>query len=220
MRTYLARHDQDDVSHTDRLRHQIAFLSDNPDTVVVGTWVNHRSYDSVGYRDKRPRRQHPVSDSNIRLLLCWNSPFVHGSVMMRRSAFDECGRYSESSLLTPPEDYELWVRMSKFGRLANIPKRLLTYQVNPDGMSYRRSEEIGRKLLLTSRPYVSEITAEPMPQTLDSSLAILNGKHSSTFGLHDYLRASHLVVMLSKSIKNRSLLVGQIAYISEESRNN
>lgn len=196
--TYLARHDQDDISHKHRIRHQVEFLNANPNVVAVGTWIRLRRYYGSTFHDSLPRRQHPVSDANIRLLLMWNNPFVHGSVMMRRIAFEKCGGYLEDINITPPEDYELWTRMSALGEFANIPIPLLTYQINPIGMSQTRSEEIFAKSIFISQNFIKDLLGEKLESSVKTSLTIINGKPHSGLSFHDFVQADCLVIALAK----------------------
>lgn len=197
---YLARHDQDDISHRHRIRHQVQFLDTNPNVVAVGTWVQLRRYFDSTFQDHVPRRQHPTTDPNIRLLLTWNSPFVHGSTMMRRVAFEKCGGYSQDNDITPPEDYELWTRMSALGDLANISTPLLTYQVNPNGMSQNQSEEIFAKLTTISQGFINQILGTRLKTSVATSLTILNGRPRSDLCFRDFVKADQLVLALAKVI--------------------
>jgi len=197
---YLARHDQDDISYRHRIQYQVQFLNANPNIVAVGTWVQLRRYFDSTFQDYVPRRQHPTTDHNIRLLLSWNNPFIHGSMMIRRDAFNTCGGYSQNNDITPPEDYELWTRMSTLGEFANLPMQLLTYQINPAGMSQTRSKEIFAKSIATSQCYISDLLCGQHNSIYYTSLTILNGRPDSDLHFHDYLMADRLVVSLAKAI--------------------
>lgn len=197
---YLARHDQDDVSHRHRIHRQVQFLSSNPNIVAVGTWVQLRRYLESTFQDHVPRRQHPTTDHNIRLLLSWNNPFVHGSMMMRKTAFEKCGGYSQNSDVTPPEDYELWTRMGALGEFANLPMRLLTYQINPTGMSQTRSKEIFAKSIAISQRFINDVLCGKHRSYYYASLTILNGKPDSDLRFADYLRADRLIFALARAI--------------------
>lgn len=143
--TLIARQDQDDVSLSGRLAEQLQFMTQHPDVVVVGTWANVVPTATFARKRSVAHLRHPVRDEDIRLLLTWNNPFVHGSTMMRRAALDAAGGYSQDEAVTPPEDYELWVRMAKQGKLQNIPLVLVEYHRSAGGMSETMSDEIASK---------------------------------------------------------------------------
>ena len=128
---YLARQDQDDISFPLRLQKQAAFLDAHPDVGMVGThaviWEGTKVTDRF--------HRHPTDDAEIKFSLLFNNPFVHSSVMIRRSVVDALGGYSEDKSRQPPEDYELWSRVARKFKLANIPEVLLAYREVPGSMS-------------------------------------------------------------------------------------
>ena len=128
---FIARQDQDDLSHPERLAKQIDFLTKNPECILLGTaaeiWV--------GDQPTERAHDHPQEHELLAFDLLFNNPFVHSSVMMRRAALTEIGGYSTDKSRQPPEDYELWSRMARHGRVANLPERLLIYREVPQSMS-------------------------------------------------------------------------------------
>jgi glycosyltransferase involved in cell wall biosynthesis len=128
---YLARQDQDDISFPPRLQKQAAFLDAHPDVGMVGAhaviWEVNKETDRL--------HEHPTNDATIKFSLLFNNPFVHSSVMIRRSVIEEVGSYSEDKSRQPPEDYELWSRVARKFKLANIPEVLIAYREVPGSMS-------------------------------------------------------------------------------------
>ena len=55
--------------------------------------------------------------------------------MIRRTVFSEVGTYSIDPNRQPPEDYELWSRVARKFRIANIPEVLHVYREMPQSMS-------------------------------------------------------------------------------------
>ena len=54
----------------------------------------------------------------------------HGSLMIRKNAFDSLGGYSTDRAFLGREDWELWVRAYNSGfRFANVPERLYVYSL-------------------------------------------------------------------------------------------
>jgi Glycosyltransferase like family 2 len=62
---------------------------------------------------------------------------MHPTVCIRRNAFWEAGGYSGS--FEGAEDFELWLRMSRRGLLANLPDNLLLYRVHSGQVSSKKS---------------------------------------------------------------------------------
>ena len=153
---YLARQDQDDISLPERFAKQVKFLQENPECGMVGTWAEIFSSTECGRRYHR----HPADDATIRFHLFFDNPFVHSSTMIRKSIIDDVGGYSTDPARQPPEDYELWSRLSRKCRLANIPEVLVRYRETDKSMS--RDE---------NRPFVkhvAKISAENILQALSS----------------------------------------------------
>lgn len=128
---YIARQDQDDISFKSRFQKQVEFLDANPDVGMVGTaaeiWVGN----------ERTNRflKHPTDNAAIKFAMLFDNPFVHSSVMIRRSVFEKVGNYSEDLSRQPPEDYELWSRIMKKYKLANLPDVLMAYREVQGSMS-------------------------------------------------------------------------------------
>ncbi|WP_143414819.1 glycosyltransferase family 2 protein [Geobacillus sp. E263] len=121
---YVARMDADDICERERLQVQYEYMENNEDVVIVGTWAYTINPITNSIRESRT----PVSDSEIRRYMQKDSPFIHPSVLFRRIVNRSPVFYSE---LKGFEDYDLWIRLSKHGKMANIPKFLVTrYDAN------------------------------------------------------------------------------------------
>lgn len=127
----IARQDQDDLSHPERFARQVTYLNDNPECILLGTaaeiWVGDEPTDRA--------HDHPTEHNLLAFELLFNNPFVHSSVMMRLDAVRSIGGYTTDKLRQPPEDYELWSRLARKGRVANLTDRLLVYREVPQSMS-------------------------------------------------------------------------------------
>ncbi|RNC68873.1 MAG: glycosyltransferase [Desulfuromonadales bacterium] len=128
---YIARQDQDDVSLPERLARQLAFLAANPDYGMVGTWA------TIWEGATPTERSHRHSTENLKLKfdLLFDNPFVHSSMMIRKSVFESVGGYSTDRDRQPPEDYELWSRVARCNRVGNVPEILHVYREMPGSMS-------------------------------------------------------------------------------------
>jgi len=135
---YIARQDQDDFSHSSRFSKQIELLEQNPNIILVGTWAR-----ILGIKgEKIGNHKHPITNYGIKTALLIRNPFVHSSVMIRKDVLLKAGLYETDENLQPPEDYELWCRISNYGEFMNIPSYLVEYLYNPDGLSSLSSNKI------------------------------------------------------------------------------
>jgi glycosyltransferase involved in cell wall biosynthesis len=128
---YVARQDQDDFSLPDRLAKQVAYMQAHPECGLLGTWAQIMEIEKLSDRFHR----HPTDPGELRYHLLFNNPFVHSSVMLRKSVLDQIGGYSTDPERQPPEDYELWSRISRVAEVSNIPESLLIYREIPSSMS-------------------------------------------------------------------------------------
>lgn len=103
---YLARLDADDLMAPERLAEQVTYLEAHPDCALLGSAA--RLVDEKGEAIGQWRGGQDT------LLLRWKAlsrnPFVHGSVMMRRSFLDR-HHLTYNERFSVSQDYELWLRM-------------------------------------------------------------------------------------------------------------
>lgn len=128
---YVARMDADDIAHPDRLAKQVDFLDANRDVVVVGsqlTLINEMG-NLIG------TRSYPLCDHDLRRVMARFSPFAHPATMFRRTLVAGLGGYDPR--WAPAEDLDLWIRMSKHGKLANLPDALLSYRIHGESVTAR-----------------------------------------------------------------------------------
>lgn len=128
---YLARQDQDDLSLPQRIEKQVKFLGAHPHCGMVGGWAEIW----VGNVKSERTHKHPAENLLLQYDLLFDNPFVHSSVMLRKSACETVGLYSTDKARQPPEDYELWSRVARSFEVANIPEILLVYREVPSSMS-------------------------------------------------------------------------------------
>ncbi|MEK7839303.1 MAG: hypothetical protein AAB328_15130, partial [candidate division NC10 bacterium] len=78
----------------------------------------------------------PQHDAALRRALIRENPFVHSSVMLRRALCEQAGGYDEA--LPVAQDYDLWMRMSRATRLANLDDVLVVRRLLPGRISVER----------------------------------------------------------------------------------
>ncbi len=151
---YIARMDADDISVNQRLELEYNFLKMNPIVGLVGTWIS--IIDSNG--DVITEKDEPTSPEEIKRRMMTYNCFNHGSVMFRKSIFDQAHGYStmypES---TPVEDYALWLRMLKFCDGANIPINLYLWRQHASSISSIQSQSQQDQKRLVSQMYIKSL---------------------------------------------------------------
>lgn len=134
---YIARMDADDLSLSSRLEKQLEFLEQNPSHIAVGS-----SFYQIDDKSKITSFVSVLSDDKkIKNCLKSQNWLCHGSVLMRKDIFWECGGYDERFKYS--QDYDLWLRMSERFRLSNIPEPLYYWRATLKAIS--KSNETDQK---------------------------------------------------------------------------
>ncbi len=115
----VARLDADDVALPERFARQRAFLAEHPGVGLLGTAALEVDPAGTPVRVVRP----PADDAAIRGVLIRPDPIVHSLVMVRRHLLAGAGGYDES--LAVAQDYDLWMRLARLTRLANLTEVLI-----------------------------------------------------------------------------------------------
>lgn len=121
---FIARMDADDLALPDRLRRQLDFLVANESVVACGTGAlmvdpKGRPLCPVGVKTDHAG----IMES---LLQGSGTAIVHPSLMARTDAVKSIGGYREA--YRHVEDFDLYLRLSEIGQLANLPEILLHYR--------------------------------------------------------------------------------------------
>ena len=137
---YIARMDADDLSFSERFQMQVSFMKLYPRTGLLGTaaWkINADSGEKLGEWDM------PVSHKLCkRFLISGLNPFIHTSVMIRKSAIPDGVQYEEKHIYA--EDFGLWCELSKYTRMANLKHPLIKYRWHENSISklHEREQQI------------------------------------------------------------------------------
>lgn len=132
---WVARQDADDVSDPRRLAAQMDYLVAHPDTALLGTQGV-----LVDTRGKRTGLLDvPCDHEGIAWCAPFLNPFLHTSVIFRRSVVAELGGYDESFRIA--QDYDVWTRLAAHDQTANLPERLVSYRHVETSLSKSGREE-------------------------------------------------------------------------------
>ena len=135
----LARMDADDVARPDRFERQIAFLRDHLDHVLVGSRVTIIDPDGEPLTELGDAQTHEELERG--LLAARGQLIYHPAVMMRREAVLGVGGYDP--LLETAEDLDLFLRLARVGRLANLGEPLLSYREHLSKVGHLRTARQG-----------------------------------------------------------------------------
>lgn len=194
---YIARQDQDDLVVAGRLAKQKTYLDNNPDIALVGTWAQIYEGDRPSDRFHR----HPTLPDALKLFLLFDNPFVHASVMVRAEVLRTIGGYSEDPERQPPEDYELWSRIARRYKVANLPEVLTVYREMPGSMSRTGENPFLRKVLRISSENIYAVIGDCYDHDDCLSLSCI---YHATSGAPREMRKDVAMQMLSLAIERIS----------------
>ncbi|WP_210366125.1 glycosyltransferase [Bacillus sp. REN3] len=130
---YIARMDSDDISLPERFEKQIAYLENNKQVSIVGTWAFNINKKGV----VNSKRYVPTEHDDIFRMIGKANPIIHPTVMFRLNDIKKIGGYDGTYRVA--QDYDLWFRSMANGLLlANIPSFLFKYRVLESHVSKRR----------------------------------------------------------------------------------
>jgi len=168
----VARMDGDDVSLPNRLRLQVACFDADTDLQLLGT---------AGLRidrDGKPLKPMdvPIGNEPLRDALARYNPMLHPTVMFRTEAVRRVGGYRHA--FTYAEDYDLWLRLSETGKLANMDARLVKLRSHPGQVSRVKEDQqkaaaaLARRSALLRRSRAEPFDANGQPaQAIGAFLA-------------------------------------------------
>lgn len=185
---YITCMDADDLSSAERLEKQLAFLNENPDVGVCGTWARTMG---AQVRDMCP----PIEDRAIRAQMLFDNCFIHSSVMMRAAILEQVDPVYRAMLA---EDYDLWDRLSKLTRMHNIPEKLILYRMHAAQASEQKSEQVSEGAMAVRRRRMRELLGREISIYEEQSLRRLLSHHG---GSEHVLSAIGLGVRLLRANK-------------------
>lgn len=154
----IARLDSDDVATPDRLERQLAYLRGHPECVGVGSQA--MLIDRKGAPMGRQAYALDHEEIERRLLAGEGGTVAHPALTFRREAAERVGGHRAAYEWA--HDADLLVRLTRVGRLANLPELLLLYRQHPRNTSRIRHAEIRTQMLgLLREAYAARGTQLP-----------------------------------------------------------
>jgi glycosyltransferase involved in cell wall biosynthesis len=145
---YIARLDAGDTPILGRFEAQAAYLDAHPEAGIVGSWVQCVDDDGEYLYTLRFPTEHAAILRKQRYV----PALLHPAIMMRATALREVGLYSDR--YKAAEDYDLFVRIGRRYRLANLPQVLTTYIVSSRGItSSKRNRTLVSRLKIQLRDF-------------------------------------------------------------------
>lgn len=128
------RMDTDDICRNDRFEVQLKYMNENPLIDVLGSNI----YEFKENINENMRKKVMPASSEISNYIKKRNPINHMTVCFRKSSVIECGGYKPMLYL---EDYYLWVRMLKHGKIISNIQDELVYARIGNGFEKRRGNK-------------------------------------------------------------------------------
>ena len=196
---YLAILDSDDVALPDRTRVQVEYLESHSDIAAAGSHAEtiDKNSTTIGFKHKSKN----ISDIRFAMLL--QSQFIHSSMMIRRSVFEEFGGYRNEYVYA--EDYDLFSRMLEKYLVTNVDKVLIKFRSQSGGVTTQSGSQkiqMESSLKVTLRNCAPYIAFSPEKTKLLTDM--MNNKDISLF---ETLKALRMYTKLTHAYLNKSRLV-------------
>lgn len=189
-RQYVARMDADDISLPTRLEKQHNFMELHPEVALVGSQIQVVGEHGPGIVIAMPTKHQAILDA----LLSLNHGMNHGSCLYRNELIHSLGGYWKAHRTF--DDWDMFLRMSEVGQLANLPEVLYQYRTLPSSLVGTQFLEMRKYLIYANRCLLNRRAGEPEPD-LDEFLREYDERPWHTkllekvdsFALHQYRRA-------------------------------
>lgn len=161
--SYIARMDADDISAPDRLAVQTRFLEAHQDIVLVGSYAR--------IIDSPVTLRQPTKSEDIAVHLLFHTSLIHPTAVFRRS-FLEQHRLRYDPTFRQTQDYELFTRIARLGKIANIPRVLLRYRQHDRQTSNEKVADQMESARTIMRREFKELGMELTEAELDIAVAV------------------------------------------------
>jgi GT2 family glycosyltransferase len=194
---YIASLDADDLALPLRLECQLAYLTQHPDCVALGTSVEHIDENGAPLFGLGQ----PVSplDADASKAPAGEPYIVQSTLMARRAVIEEIGGYRH---VPNSEDSDLFWRLAERGTLVILPERLVRYRVHTSSTSSSiangRLMAIGSQLgALSALRRRAGRTDLEFPRTLFDAMkaaVTMNAMYAAAARIVDAEEAQHLAI--------------------------
>ena len=150
---FIAVMDADDVSLQGRLEKQVRFLQAHPEVGVVGSNAVYMDEHAVPLWERR----YWSDDAAIRKHIFLACPLSIGSCMIRKDVIMRAGLHDVT--YRHADDYELFFRLGRVTRFANIDETLYQYRMHPQSTSFKNMRDQARMAIRVRERYFEEYHA-------------------------------------------------------------
>ncbi len=138
---YIAVLDSDDYwTDPKKLHKQITILESDPTIGVVGSAITCITTDG----EKIKNAVYKTKDAEIRNKILIKNQFAQSAVLFKKDAFLRVGGYDTN--LSSAQDFDLWLKIGKDYRFANLKESTVAYLVHPNSISQSKKLLMAREV--------------------------------------------------------------------------
>lgn len=137
---WIAIHDADDISFSNRLEEQLKFVINNPSVRIVASYIeafstinqdsNYLRYAELGFN---------TTMDQINKMKYFSPYLCHGSVLFEKKLFAEVGGYNSNYKIA--YDYELWLKILDNNLIYKIEKKLYRYRIHNHSLAHENTKK-------------------------------------------------------------------------------
>lgn len=148
---YIALMDSDDISYPERIEKQVQFMESNLDIDVVGTFYQVFGGTLNGGIFKRKVKSKYITPLDLKIKFLFNCAIHNPTSMLRKDTINKYElRYNTDYFVV--QDYDLFVQISKFGKLAILPEVLYKYRVGHSNITKKslQTKVLNRRKIISA----------------------------------------------------------------------
>ncbi len=197
---YIAIHGSGDISLPDRIAKQVDILDNDKNCMIVGS--HYCNIDLLNNTQKIVKGKQYYNKNE----LLKKNPLSHGEVMYRKKNYEKVGGYKDFFKFS--QDYDLWLRMCKYGYVYIVQELLYKRIIQRDGVSYEPKKLIQQK----KYSYLAKESNKNESFNLESFHSINDIKFANSLKFNISIFKMYNVLMF------KGLLHDEIYFINNSSR--
>lgn len=187
---YIARIDSDDIYYQNKFEIQTKFLDYHDDTVLVGTDAHYMAKNShISTIKINVPQDH---DKIIKNLLIKQRALIQSTIVTRKNILKQIGGYEKNFY---PEDYNLFFKLSEYGKLKNINIPLAAIRIH-ESYSHRNLSMLIKNHDILIKRYALEKNISII-KTKKSFINIYLNRKALYYYLNKHRLLSYLTILIA-----------------------